>query len=229
MLLRVLAHSATTQAAPPPPVQQTCWLMEGLWRGAAEWLIELRTSSAMFWWNGREDKRLCRSAADMPVKCCGEGGQEGVLMKGLRWWMILCSSLSGLSPFGSCSIFLHLKKKKKTTPVGSRHHLLFTTADIIWLCQAANPKSIVWLVIKFNSTFPLTLTLCFSNFHILPFTCSPESCTIKKEMQNGDGEGWGKGGNLHRWSAIITQRVTAELCSRGKSFQCVCLIENQFS
>lgn len=48
----------------------------GLWRGAAEWLIELRTSSAMFWWNRREDKGLCRSAADMRVKCWGGGSDE---------------------------------------------------------------------------------------------------------------------------------------------------------
>lgn len=120
MLLGGVSTYGDDTTRPGPAVRQTCWLMEGLWRGASEWLIELRTSSAMFWWNGREDKRLCQSAADMPVKCCGDWAQEGFLMKRLHWrmvgvpaWMILCGSLSGLSLFGSCSLSC-IKKKKKT-------------------------------------------------------------------------------------------------------------------
>lgn len=158
MLLGGVSTYGDDTTRPGPAVRQTCWLMEGLWRGASEWLIELRTSSAMFWWNGREDKRLCQSAADMPVKCCGEWAQEGFLMKRLHWrmvgvpaWMILCGSLSGLSLFGSCSLSCIKKKKKHTgriqTPsrLHCTHHLTLPRSKL---------QLSVWLLIKFNLTLP---------------------------------------------------------------------------
>lgn len=116
----------------------------GLWRGAAEWLIELRTSSAMFWWNRREDKGLCRSAADMRVKCWG----------GFRW--SICIGAPWVCPCGwSCAVpwrlfltSLHWKNKKQIqTPSlhHCTHHLTLPSSKL---------QFIVWLLIKFNLTLP---------------------------------------------------------------------------
>lgn len=106
-------HAVTTQPLPEgkrfiwpgPAVWWAWWLIGGQYRRAAEWLIELRTSSAMFWWKWREDEGLCwsggggggGSGGGMCVRVVGEGRRQGALMKLLCWytvgvpvWMVFC-------------------------------------------------------------------------------------------------------------------------------------------
>lgn len=76
----VHTHAMTTQPLPEgkrfirpgPAVWWAWWLIGGQYRRAAEWLIELRTSSAMFWWKWREDEGLCWS---------GGGGGGGMCVR----------------------------------------------------------------------------------------------------------------------------------------------------
>lgn len=89
----------------------------------------------------------------MPVKCCGEGGQEGFLTKRLRWCtvgvpaqMILCGSLSRPSLFS----LLAFKKKKRSG--GSRH--LLSPLHTPFNFASSKLQFIVWLLIKFNLTLP---------------------------------------------------------------------------
>ena len=121
----VHTHPVTTQPLPEgkrfirpgPAVWWAWWLIGGQYRRAAEWLIELRTSSAMFWWKWREDEGLCWSGGGMCVRVVGEGRRQGALMKLLCWYtvgvpvrMVFCGYVwqRSLSPSPSLSLSLSL-------------------------------------------------------------------------------------------------------------------------